>query len=234
MKRLWKYLKPYKRLAILAPILMLLEVGAELAMPKLMTFMINQGVGTGNTAIITKTGIEMLVIAIIGIIGGIGCLICATLVSQRTGTDLRRAAFEKIQEFSFHNIDTFSTPSLITRLTNDITQIQLGIMICLRMLVRSPLLCIGSIVMAFSINAKIAGMFLIVVVLLAIAVYLILRVAMPKFKMVQEKLDKVNTVMRECLAGIRVVKAFVRHDYEVENLTRPIRIIKKPPSVRFA
>lgn len=217
MKRLWEYLKPYKRLAILAPILMLLEVGAELAMPKLMTFMINQGVGTGNTAIITKTGIEMLVIAIIGIIGGIGCLICATLVSQRTGTDLRCAAFEKIQEFSFHNIDTFSTPSLITRLTNDITQIQLVIMICLRMLVRSPLLCIGSIIMAFSINAKIAGMFLIVVVLLAVAVYLILRVAMPKFKMVQEKLDKVNTVMRECLAGIRVVKAFVRHDYEVEK-----------------
>lgn len=217
MKRLWEYLKPYKRLVILAPILMLLEVGAELAMPKLMTFMINQGVGTGNTAIITKTGIEMLVIAIIGIIGGIGCLICATLVSQRTGTDLRRAAFEKIQEFSFHNIDTFSTPSLITRLTNDITQIQLVIMICLRMLVRSPLLCVGSIIMAFSINAKIAGMFLIVVVLLAIAVYLILRVAIPKFKLVQEKLDKVNTVMRECLAGIRVVKAFVRHDYEVEK-----------------
>ncbi len=217
MKRLWEYMKPYKRLAILAPILMLLEVGAELAMPKLMTFMINQGVGTGNTAIITKTGIEMLVIAIIGIIGGIGCLICATLVSQRTGTDLRRAAFEKIQEFSFHNIDTFSTPSLITRLTNDITQIQLVIMICLRMLVRSPLLCVGSIIMAFSINAKIAGMFLIVVVLLAIAVYLILRVAIPKFKLVQEKLDKVNTVMRECLAGIRVVKAFVRHDYEVEK-----------------
>lgn len=217
MKRLWEYLKPYKRLAILAPILMLLEVGAELALPKLMTFMINQGVGTRNTAIITKTGIEMLVIAIIGIIGGIGCLICATLVSQRTGADLRRAAFEKIQEFSFHNIDTFSTPSLITRLTNDITQIQLVIMICLRMLVRSPLLCVGSIIMAFSINAKIAGMFLIVVVLLAVAVYLILRVAIPKFKLVQEKLDKVNTVMRECLAGIRVVKAFVRHDYEVEK-----------------
>ena len=217
MKRLWEYLKPYKELAILAPILMLLEVGAELALPKLMTFMINQGVGTRNTAIITKTGIEMLVIAIIGIIGGIGCLICATLVSQRTGADLRRAAFEKIQEFSFHNIDTFSTPSLITRLTNDITQIQLVIMICLRMLVRSPLLCVGSIIMAFSINAKIAGMFLIVVVLLAIAVYLILRVAIPKFKLVQEKLDKVNTVMRECLAGIRVVKAFVRHDYEVEK-----------------
>lgn len=92
-------MKPYKRLAILAPILMLLEVGAELAMPKLMTFMINQGVGTGNTAIITKTGIEMLVIAIIGIIGGIGCLICATLVSQRTGTDLDVRRLKRYRSF---------------------------------------------------------------------------------------------------------------------------------------
>lgn len=219
MKKIWEYIKPYKKLAILAPILMLLEVAAELSMPKIMTFMINQGVGTGNTALIAKTGISMLVIAIIGIIGGIGCLICSATVSQRTGTDLRKVAFEKIQEFSFHNIDTFSTPSLITRLTNDITQIQLVIMMCLRMMVRSPLLCIGSIIMAFSINVKIATMFLGVVLLLAIAVVIILKAAMPKFKMVQEKLDKVNTVMRECLAGIRVVKAFVRNEYEMEKFS---------------
>ena len=161
----------------------------------------------------------MLIISVIGIIGGIGCLICAAIASQRTGTDLRKAAFEKIQAFSFHNVDTFSTPSLITRLTNDITQIQLVIMMCLRMMVRSPLLCIGSIIMAFSINAKIAGMFILVVLLLTLAVFLILKAAMPKFKMVQEKLDKVNTVMRECLAGIRVVKAFVRNDYEMEKFS---------------
>ncbi len=212
-------MKPYQKLAILAPLLMLLEVSAELAMPKIMTYMINQGVGMGNTALIAKTGVAMLIISVIGIFGGIGCLICASIVSQKTGTDLRRAAFQKIQEFSFHNIDTFSTPSLITRLTNDITQIQLVIMMCLRMLVRSPLLCMGSIVMAFSINAKIASLFIFVVLLLAGAVFLILKAALPKFKMVQEKLDKVNTVMRECLAGIRVVKAFVRNEYEMEKFT---------------
>ena len=219
MKKVLEFLKPYKKLAIWAPILMLIEVGAELAMPKIMTYLIDKGVGTGNTELITKIGVMMLVIAVAGIIGGIGCLICSAIVSQKTGTDLRKAAFEKIQEFSFHNIDTFSAPSLITRLTNDITQIQLVIMMCLRMMVRSPLLCVGSIIMAFSINAKIAAMFIGVVLLLATAVFLILRTAMPKFKMVQEKLDKVNTVMRECLAGIRVVKAFVRNDYEMEKFS---------------
>ncbi len=219
MKEVLKYLKPYKNYALLAPIMMLLEVAAELSMPKIMTYLIDKGVSTGNTGLIVKIGIMMLIISIIGIIGGIGCLFCAAIASQRTGTDLRKAAFEKIQDFSFHNIDTFSTPSLITRLTNDITQIQLVIMMCLRMMVRSPLLCVGSIIMAFSINGKIAGMFILVVVLLTIAVVVILKHAMPKFKMVQEKLDKVNTVMRECLAGIRVVKAFVRNDYEMEKFS---------------
>ena len=219
MREVLSYLKPYKNLAILAPIMMLLEVAAELSMPKIMTYLIDKGVGAGNTELIVQIGILMLIISVVGIIGGIGCLICAAIASQRTGTDLRKAAFEKIQAFSFHNIDTFSTPSLITRLTNDITQIQLVIMMCLRMMVRSPLLCIGSIIMAFSINVKIAVMFILVVILLALAVFLILKAAMPKFKMVQEKLDKVNTVMRECLAGIRVVKAFVRSDYEMEKFS---------------
>lgn len=219
MKEVLNYLKPYKKYAFLAPVMMLLEVAAELSMPKIMTYLINQGVGMGNTNLIVKIGILMIFIAVIGIIGGIGCLVCAAIASQKTGTDLRKAAFEKIQEFSFHNIDTFSTPSLITRLTNDITQIQLVIMMCLRMMVRSPLLCVGSIIMAFTINAKIAAIFILVVILLASAVVIILKHAIPKFKMVQEKLDKVNTVMRECLAGIRVVKAFVRNDYEMEKFS---------------
>ncbi|MBQ2925069.1 MAG: ABC transporter ATP-binding protein, partial [Anaerotignum sp.] len=219
MREVLRYLKPYKNLAILAPVMMLIEVAAELSMPKIMTYLINKGVGMNNTELIIKIGILMLIISIIGIIGGVGCLICSAIASQRTGTDLRKAAFEKIQEFSFHNIDTFSTPSLITRLTIDITQIQLVIMMCLRMMVRSPLLCVGSIIMAFSINVKIATIFIAVVLLLTLAVVVILKTAMPKFKMVQEKLDKVNTVMRECLAGIRVVKAFVRSDYEMEKFS---------------
>lgn len=217
MKELLRYIRPYKKLAIFAPLFMLLEVGSELIMPKLMTYLLNRGVGLGNTQLIMKIGGLMLLIAVIGIIGGIGCLVCGSIVSQRTGTDLRKALFERIQTFSFHNIDSFSTPSLITRLTNDITQIQIVILMCLRMLVRAPLLCVGSIIMAFSINMKIASMFIVVVLLLTVAVYIVMKFALPKFKLMQEKLDQVNTVMRECLAGVRVVKAFVRDEYEIEK-----------------
>lgn len=219
MKTLLDYIRPYRMLAILAPLFMMLEVASELAMPKIMTVLLDQSVAQGDAGFIGKIGGLMLLISVVGIIGGIGCLITSSIVSQRTGTDLRKAAFGKIQEFSFHNIDTFQTPSLITRLTNDITQIQITVLMSLRMLVRAPLLCVGSIVMAFSINAKIATLFLLVVALLALAISLILRMAMPKFKIVQDKLDKVNTVMRECLAGIRVVKAFVRDEYETEKFT---------------
>lgn len=217
MKELLKYIRPYRTLAIMAPLFMLLEVASELAMPKIMTILLDHGVAQGDALLIGKIGGIMLLISAVGIVGGIGCLICSSIVSQKAGTDLRRAAFEKIQEFSFHNIDTYQTPSLITRLTNDITQIQITILMGLRMLIRAPLLCVGSIVMAFSINAKVATLFLLVVALLAFAVSLILRAAMPKFQMVQDKLDTVNTVMRECLAGIRVVKAFVRNEYEMDK-----------------
>lgn len=220
MKTLLDYIRPYKFLAVLAPLFMLLEVASELAMPKIMTVLLDQGIAQGDTTFIAAVGGGMLLISLIGIIGGIGCLVCSSVVSQKTGTDLRKAAFEKIQEFSFHNIDTFQTPSLITRLTNDITQIQITILMSLRMLVRAPLLCIGSIVMAFSINVKIAMLFLLVVAMLAVAVSFILRLAIPKFQIVQDALDKVNTVMRECLAGIRVVKAFMRNEYETEKFTK--------------
>lgn len=217
MKIIFKYMKPYRKLAILAPLFMLIETSSELIMPKLMTLLINHGVGASDSNYILKMGAGMIFVALLGIIGGIGCLIAASIVSQRAGTDLRKDLFTKIQKFSFHNIDTFQTPSLITRLTNDITQIQMVILMSLRMLIRAPLLCFGSLIMAFSIHAKLAMIFVISIIVLAIATFLVMRKAVPKFKMVQDKLDGVNTVMRECLAGMRVVKAFVRHDYEMEK-----------------
>ncbi len=217
MKMILKYIKPYGKLAILSPLFMLIESSAELIMPKLMTLLINHGVAASDSNYIIKLGTAMILIAFLGIIGGIGCLITASIVSQKAGTDLRKDLFMKIQDFSFHNIDTFQTPSLITRLTNDITQIQMVILMSLRMLIRAPLLCLGSLIMAFSMNARIALIFIIAIVILGLAVVLIMGKAMPKFRMVQEKLDGVNTVMRECLAGMRVVKAFVRHDYEIEK-----------------
>lgn len=217
MKLILKYMKPYKVLAILAPLFMMVDASSELIMPKLMTLLINNGVAASNSSYILKLGAGMIAIAILGIIGGIGCLISASIVSQRAGTDLRKDLFMKIQDFSFHNIDTFQTPSLITRLTNDITQIQMVILMSLRLLIRAPLLCFGSLIMAFSINAKLALIFVIAILVLAIITFIIMRKGIPKFQMVQKKLDSVNTVMRECLAGMRVVKAFVRHDYELEK-----------------
>lgn len=217
MKEILNYIKPYRKMAILAPLFMLIEASSELIMPKLMTLLINHGVAASNSTYILKMGALMIFISIIGIIGGIGCLICASIASQSAGTDLRRDLFIKIQNFSFHNIDTFQTPSLITRLTNDITQIQMVILMSLRMLIRAPLLCFGSLIMAFTIQADLAIIFVIAIIILGIVTFVIMRKGMPKFQMVQEKLDSVNTVMRECLAGMRVVKAFVRHDYEVEK-----------------
>ncbi|HBF66689.1 MAG TPA: multidrug ABC transporter ATP-binding protein, partial [Clostridium sp.] len=185
MKIVLKYMKPYRKLAILAPLFMLIETSSELIMPKLMTLLINHGVGASNSNYILKMGAGMIFVALLGIIGGIGCLIAASVVSQRAGTDLRKDLFTKIQYFSFHNIDTFQTPSLITRLTNDITQIQMVILMSLRMLIRAPLLCFGSLIMAFSIHAKLAMIFVISIVVLAIATFLVMRKAVPKFKMVQ-------------------------------------------------
>ena len=214
MRILLQYIKPYKKLAILAPIFMLLEACTELLQPKLMILLISNGVGKQDVGYITKMGLLMALVAVVGIIGGIVCLVCASSVSQRSGTDLRLATFKKIQDFSFFNIDTFKTPSLITRLTNDITQIQLLILMSLRMFIRAPLLCFGSIIMALNISLSLTMIFIGAIFVLSIIIVIVLKFALPKFKLVQEKLDNVNTIMRECLAGIRVVKAFVRHDYE--------------------
>lgn len=220
MQTLRKYLQPYKKYVWLAPFFMLIETGAELLTPTLMTILIQQGVETGNVSFIAKMGAIMIGVALFGIVGSIGCLIAAAKASQGTGADMRKAAFVKIQSFSFHNIDTFQTSSLITRLTNDITQIQMVIFMILHIMIRAPLLCLGSIFMAFQINGKMAGIFLLIISIVVVAIAGILKIALPRFRIVQERLDAVNTVMRECLAGIRVVKAFVRHSYEEEKFQK--------------
>lgn len=214
-----RYIKPYMAMAVLAPLFMLLEVSSELVMPKLMTGIINTGVANGDIGYILKTGGLMLIIALCGIVGGIGCLIMAAKTSQNVGTDIRRDAFSKIQDFSFGNIDKFKTSSLITRLTNDVTQVQLVVMMSLRMLVRAPLLSIGGIIMAYSINPRLTLVFVAMVPIVAVSIALIMKKGFPLFNIVQEKLDRVNNVMRENLAGVRVVKAFVRGDYEKEKFS---------------
>ena len=217
MIKLSKYLKKYKLYAFLAPSLMILEVICEILLPKLMSDIINTGIGNNDMPYILKTGWVMVVLALLGIGGGLGCLVFASKISQNVGTDIREDLFIKIQAFSFANIDKFKTSSLITRLTNDVTQMQTVTLMSFRMLVRAPMLLIGGIFMAFSINAKTALIFVVIVPIVVVIIFIMMKHTIPLFEVVQKKLDDVNTVMMENLIGIRVVKAFVRTDYEKEK-----------------
>lgn len=217
MRKLYKYLKPHLLYVILAPILMIIEVSGELLQPKIMSKIVDIGIVNGDIDYIIKNGILMLVISVIGGFGGIGCMIFAAKASQNFGADVRKSLFTKIQNFSFVNLDKFHTSSLVTRLTNDITQIQQIVLMSLRMLIRAPFTFIGGLVMAFSINRNLTKILFVSVIILIISVFVILKIGFPLFKIAQKKIDKVNTVMRENLSGVRVVKAFVREDYEKEK-----------------
>ncbi|HKM40217.1 MAG TPA: ABC transporter ATP-binding protein [bacterium] len=214
MSRLYKFLRPHWKAALLAPFLMLVEVASNLWQPKLMATIVDQGIETGDVAFIIHTGLKMVGIALIGVAGGIGCTIAASIASQSFGADLRTALFEKVQSFSFANLNRFKTSSLITRLTHDVVQIQNAVMISLRMLVRAPLMSVGGIVMALTINARLATILLVSIPILLILLVVVARRALPLFTQSQQSLDRVNAVMLENLAGIRVVKAYVRADQE--------------------
>ncbi|HBT18182.1 MAG TPA: multidrug ABC transporter ATP-binding protein, partial [Firmicutes bacterium] len=173
---------------------MLVEVSGDLAQPAIMAKIVDQGVAQGNLTLVLKYGLLMVGIASIGLIGGWGCTIASSIASMNFGADLRTETFKKIQEFSFANLDQFKTESLITRLTNDVLQIQHMVLMSLRMMVRAPFLCIGSLIMVFAINIKMALILAVAMPLLFTVVFLIIRKGFPLFNLVQEKLDKVNGV----------------------------------------
>jgi len=215
VKQLFPYLKPHWKSALLAPLLMLLEVTCDLLQPTLMARIVDRGIAGGNTDVILETGTLMIAVAVLGVGGGMGCTFFACLASQNFGAGLRAALFAKTQSFSFKNLDAFSTASLITRLTNDVAQVQNIVLAMLRMMVRAPLLCLGGIVMAIALNPGLASILCVTIPLLALTLYLILRSSFPLFSQVQQRLDRVNAVLRENLAGVRVVKAFNRCGYEI-------------------
>lgn len=217
MLKLFRYLRPHWTAALLAPLLMLLEVAMDLLQPMLMASIIDRGVMQNDTAHILSTGLLMLGAAAIGLLGGLGCTIYSSIASQRFGADLRRDLFRKVQTLSFRNLDDISTGSLITRLTNDIVQLQTMVQMLLRIFVRSPFLAIGSMIMAVIISPKLAIILAIAVPLLFIVMFFLIRATLPLFATVQKKLDKVNTVLKENFAGIRVSKAFVRAGYEKDR-----------------
>ena len=220
MKRYKKYIMPYISAFILGPLMMITEVVAEILLPKLMSMIINNGVANHDVAYIGKMGLLMLAVVAVMMFGGIMGAYFAAKASISFAADLRTDVFAKIQRFSFENIDDFSTGSLVTRLTNDITQIQGVVMMFLRMALRSPGMFIGALIMAFSINGKLALIILVVIPLLAIAIGTIMRKAFPKFELMQKKLDALNSGIQEALTNVRVVKSFVREDHEIKKFSK--------------
>ena len=221
MKRYWKYVKPYLPAFIIGPILMIIEVIGEVVMPLLLSNIIDKGVsGARGISYIIVTGITMIITALIMMAGGVGGAYFAIKASTGFANDLRKDLFKQIQKFSFTNLDQYNTGSLITRLTNDITQVQNFIQMMLRMALRAPGMLIGALIMAFVLNSKLALTILCVIPLLSLAIYLIMKVAFPRFTIMQRKLDALNTTIQENLTNIRVVKSFVREGYEEDKFKK--------------
>lgn len=214
MKTYMKYIKPYWPYFLLAPLLMLIEVAGDVVLPSLFANIINIGAANQDVSYIVQTSGIMIGIVVVMIIGGVGAAYFATKASVYFSSDLRQDLFNKIQEFSFANIDTFSTGSLITRLLNDVTQLQNVVMMSLRLAFRAPAMLIGSLFMAFMMDAQLALILLIAMPVLVIGISFVLKAAMPRFTKLQKCLDNVNVTLQEALTNIRVIKSFVREDYE--------------------
>lgn len=214
MKRYAKYVKPYLPFFILGPIMMIVEVIGEVMLPAMMADIINVGAANRDIPYIISKGIMMIVIAFVMMGGGIGGAYFAAKAAMYFGRDLRKDLFWKVQKFSFANIDSFSTGSLVTRLTNDITQLQNVIMMGLRMLLRAPGMLIGALIMAIAMNASLAVVILVVMPILTLVILVIIRIAFPRFDRMQKKLDQLNSNIQEILTNVRVIKSFVRGDYE--------------------
>lgn len=210
-----KYLKPYWFFALMSPLMMLVEVLIDLMQPALMADIVDYGVVPGNIDYLITTGIKMVILVVIGGIGGLSASLFAGNASQSFGCDLRGDVYKKVMSLSLEHTDKFTTGSLITRLTNDVTMLQDLVAMILRMFIRAPMHFIGGIFMAVSLNVNFALVILISMPLQLILVIFILRKASPLYSVVQKKLDKVNSVVQEDINGARVVKAYVREDYEI-------------------
>lgn len=217
MKRYWKYMKPYLPAFILGPVLMIVEVIGEVVLPKLMANIINIGAANHDVPYIMGMGAAMLGMAALMIIGGIGGAYFAAKASISFSSDLRSDVFNKVQKFSFANLDQFSTGSLVTRLTNDITQVQNLLNMALRMMLRAPGMLIGALFMAFMMNSQLALVVLVVIPILIILIAIIIKTAFPRFEIMQKKLDALNSNIQEVLTNVRVIKSFVREDYEKQR-----------------
>ncbi len=233
MKRYWKYIRPYLAAFICGPILMIVEVIGEVLLPKFMANIINVGAAQRNVPYIVTMGVVMIITALLMMLGGIGGAYFAAKAAISFSSDLRSDVFGKVQKFSFANLDQFSTGSLVTRLTNDITQVQNLINMALRMMLRAPGMLVGALIMAFVMNAQLALVVLVVMPVLVLLIALVIRVAFPRFEIMQKKLDTLNSTIQEMLINVRVIKSFVRGSYEEEKFARANEDLKKSGLAAF-
>lgn len=207
----------YRKYFVIGPLCKLLEVLFDLMTPLVIARMIDEGVGTHSVDAVIRFGVLLIVMACIGISFTLVCQKMAALAAQGMGTDIRSSLYRHINELSYAELDRFGTPSLITRLTNDVNQVQLAVALGVRMLIRWPFLAVGSMVAALMIDLRLGLIFLITTPLIAGVFYLVMARCIPYFKQLQKKLDHIALVCRESLSGVRVIRAFVREDHERER-----------------
>ena len=228
MKRWFKYAAPYKKFFILGPLCMIVEVIGEALMPRLMSTVIN-GYDVGSLTVERSiiTAILMILLAVMMLLGGVGGAYFGAKASVNFAADIRKDTYKKIQHFSFANIDRFSTGSLVTRLTNDVTQLQNFVNMLLRMALRAPGMMIGALIMSITINPSLATVFYVSIPLMLCAIGLIISISFPRFKRMQTKIDRLNSTVQESVTNIRVVKSFVREETETKRFKEANSELKK-------
>ena len=214
LKRLASYLKGYRGYAVASPLLVVLETACELILPLLMARIINQGIEGNNMTVIWQSGALMVAVALVATVVGGYAARCATFAAQGLGANLRQAEFEKIASFSFADIDRFSSSSLITRMTNDVTNIQNVAMVCLRILIRALVMLVASVILTLAISPRLTLVVLVILPVMAAALLLLMKVCMPLFEKMQQALDQLNETVQENLIAVRVVKSYVRENRE--------------------
>ncbi|MGL9770525.1 ABC transporter ATP-binding protein [Enterococcus sp. DIV0996a] len=227
MIQLLRYAKDYRKQIILGPVFKFLEAVFELILPLLMASLIDNGLKMNNREVIINMGIWMIAMSVIGLICAIICQYYSSIASQGFGTELRNQLIKKINSFSHSELNHFGTDTLITRMTNDINQLQLALAMVIRLLIRAPFLSIGSVVMAFVIDWQVGLFFLALLPIFSIILYFIIRKTIPLYQKVQEKLDGLNETVSQNLSGVRVIRAFSRTNKEIETFDENTDVLAK-------
>lgn len=226
MKKWWKYIRPYKLYFILGPLCMIVEVIGEVLMPMFLNLILKNSALNGPSYSVLMMGLIILT-ALIMMAGGVGGAYFGTKASVNFASDVRNDVYRKVQDFSFSNVDKYSTASLVTRLTNDVNQMQNFINMLLRMMLRAPGMLIGAIIMALSISRSLSTVFLIVIPVMLAVIILIVIKGFPRFGILQKKIDSLNSTVQENITNVRVVKSFVREDEENGKFERANKELKK-------